>query len=432
MRVNYKGTKDTKAAQRREIEEGRQPLFASLSLRSLTPLCATFAFFVPLWFIRGAEQAAPVFVLQTTAGTPVTGPLRQLGDDWSVRVGDVATDGQDVVALRRADLPLPPYPQQEQLLFSNGDRLPGHVIGLDGEKVRARLPGIGAGKDVLLPLSALSVVWFQAPDDADHPDLLRRQMAWGQRRRDLALLRNSDNVEGIFTGLDDKSVTLEVDQKTTSLARAKAAAVALSTELAQPLRPKGPYGRLVLADGARLSLTAPSCPDGAAITGTTLFGAAVRVPVGQVVGLYVYQGSAVYLSDLKPRRFEHTPFLDASWPMVNDGNVAGGDLRLGDSIYDKGLGLHSASRLTYDLGGGYRRFEAVVGVDAQAGGRGGARIKVLVDGKPQEDREISAGDGAVPVRVALRGARELTLTIEFGLGKDVGGWVDWADARLIK
>jgi hypothetical protein len=276
------------------------------------------------------------------------------------------------------------------------------------------------------------VVWFHAPDDTDHPDLLRRQLASGQRTRDAVLLRNGDNVEGILTGIDNKAVEVEVDRKPTSLARDKAAAVALSTDLAQPLRPKGPYGRLVLADGSRLSLTAPSCTDGETITGTTLFGAAVRIPVAQVRGLCLYQGSAVYLSDLKPRRSEHTPFLDAPWPFVNDGSVAGGDLSLGGSTYDKGVGVHSESRLTYDVGGGYQRFEAVVGLDDQTGGRGSVRIKVLLDGKLQEDREVSARDGAVPIRVPLHGARELTLVVEFGQGRDVWARLDWADARLIK
>jgi hypothetical protein len=423
MKANHKDTKDTKVAQRRQMKSELQSLFL---------LCASFVLFVPLWFVRGAEPAGSTFVLETAAGTTVTGPLRQLGDDWAVRLGETATAGRDVVALRRADLPLPPYPSQEQLLFSNGDRIPGRVLALDGERLRVRLPGLGTDPEVAVPLSALSLVWFHAPDDTDHPDLLRRQLASGRRARDTVLLRNGDSVEGVLSSLDGKAVEVEVDRKPTSLARDKAAAVALSTDLAQPLRPRGPYGRLILGDGSRVSLTAPSCSDGQTLTGTTLFGTALRIPAAQVVAVYLYQGSATYLSDLKPRRFEHTPFLDAGWPLVNDGSVVGGDLRLGGSTYDKGLGVHSESRLTYDLPAGCRRFEALVGLDDQTAGRGSVRVKVLVDGKPQADREVSARDGAVPVRAALDGARELTLVVEFGAGRDVCGRVDWADARLIK
>ena len=431
MRTNHKGTKDTKVAQRREKKEGRQPLFASSPFRSLVSLCASLVFFVPLWFVRGAEPT-PAFVLQTAAGDTVTGPLRQVGDDWSVRLGETAAEGRAVVALRRAGTPLPLFPQGEQLLFGNGDRIPGRVLGLDGERLRVRLAGLGAGKEAALPLSALAVIWFHAPDDTDRPDLLRRQLASGRRARDTVLLRNGDTVEGVLTVLTDRAVEVEVDRKPTALARDKVAAVAVSTDLAQPLRPRGPYGRLVLADGARVSVTGPSCTDGETLTATTLFGAPVRVPVAQVVGLSLYQAAAVYLSDLKPRRFEHSPFLDTAWPLVNDGSVSGGDLRLGGGTYDKGLGVHSQSRVTYDLGGGYRRFEALVGLDDETAGRGAVRVRVLVDGKLREDRDVSAGDGVVAVRVALDGARELTLEVDYGPGRDVWGRVDWADARLVR
>ena len=40
--------------------------------------------------------------------------------------------------------------------------------------------------------------------------------------------------------------------------------------------------------------------------------------------------------------------------------------------------------------------------------------------------------GAVPVRVAVKGAKEATLVVEFGRGGDVGDHVNWADARLVK
>src|SRR5262249_38018985 len=118
-----------------------------------------------------------------------------------------------------------------------------------------------------------------------------------------------------------------------------------------------------------------------------------------------------------------------------EGAVGGGDLRLGGSTYDKGVGLHSESRLTYDVSGGFRRFEALVGLDEAAGPAGSVRVKVLLDGKPQDvgaDKELTARDRPVPVRVDLAGARELTLVVELRRGGDLGGHVDWADARLVK
>src|SRR5262249_40078609 len=147
------------------------------------------------------------------------------------------------------------------------------------------------------------------------------------------------------------------------------------------------------------------------------------------------QGRAVYLSDLKPRRYEHTPYFGVSWPWVADGSVAGQDLRLGGSTFDKGLGLHSASRLIFDLAGGYQRFEALVGLDERSGRAGGATVQVLVDGKPQSlgwNGALRGGEGPHPVRLGVAGAQSLTLVVEFGRRGDVADHVNWADARLIK
>jgi hypothetical protein len=377
--------------------------------------------------------------LLDSAGPALTDRLEQLDADWSVRLGGRRTDGADVVALRRPDAPPPDFPAGAQLLFVNGDRLPAHVLALEGERLSAQLPAaLGVGAKVALPLSALSVIWLTAPDGADDPALLRRQLRTGKRSGDTVLLRNGDLLEGTFTGLDEKAVVLEVNRKPVSTARSKVAAVALSTDLATPLRPHGPYGRLVLADGTRLSLAKAACTDGATLAGTTLFDTAVRIPLGQVAALYVYQGRAVYLSDLKPRRFEETPYLDLHWPLVHDGSVDGRDLRLGGGTYDKGLGMHSAARVTYDLGGAYRRFDALVGIDDQAGdeqtGRqGSARIRLLADGQPLgADREVSARAGPVPIRADMTGVRELTLVVDFGDRGSVQDRVDWVDARLIK
>ena len=79
----------------------------------------------------------------------------QLGGDKPSR-----TAGEDVLSLRRQDV-LPPLPLDEQVMFANGDRLPGQVIKLAGERLRFRA-FLDEGEDLDVPLSALAVVWLGA------------------------------------------------------------------------------------------------------------------------------------------------------------------------------------------------------------------------------------------------------------------------------
>ena len=109
-------------------------------------------------------------------------------------------------------------------------------------------------------------------------------------------------------------------------------------------------------------------------------------------------------------------------------------MRLRGNTFDRGIGLHTESRLTYDLAGRYRRFEALVGLDDQTGKGGSARVRVLVDGKSVDlgAADLTGRREPLAVRVDLTGAKELTLVAEFGERGGVRGHVNWANARLVK
>jgi len=207
----------------------------------------------------------------------------------------------------------------------------------------------------------------------------------------------------------------------------------MNTDLARTLRPRGPYARLVLVNGGRLSLLSPSAGS-VALSAKTLFGAEIKVPLADIVALDRRQGRAVYLSDLKPATYEHRPYLSVRWPYEMDRSVAGNPMWLGGSNFDKGIGMHSDSHLTFDLNGQYRRFEAVVGLDDRTGSEGRVVVRVLLDGNARAIgfEELSSTSGAKTVRLDVNGAKQLTLAVEYGPDGDVRDHVNWADARLIK
>jgi hypothetical protein len=393
--------------------------------------------------VRGDEDL-PRFVVSTATGS-VEGTLKEMTADWSVLLdGDQPRiAGVELLSLRRAGRPLPPMPEGKHLILANGDRIPLERPRLVGERLRFRHPDLAAGKETELPLPAVAVLWLVAPDQADGPQprqQLRYRLTHESRGKDQVVLRNGDIREGIFGGLDEQKAEIEVEKKQVAVNLDRVAYMTLSTELAESLKPKGPFARVVLSPdqdspGGRMSLLSATCTDGRTLQGTTVFGSKLSVPLTRVAALDVYQGKAVYLSDLKPRKYEHIPFLDCRWPYVPDGSVTGCELRLGGSTFDKGLGMHSHSRLSYDLGGVYRRFEAAAGLDDQTGRKGSVRIKVWGDGKPLDiapDRELTAANGPLAVSVSVAGVKELILEVEFGQAADVEDHVNWVNARLVK
>jgi hypothetical protein len=387
-------------------------------------------------------------VLHTATGAIEPAPLERIGEDGSISLGGMNPRQvalSDAISLRRTALRLPGPPQTEQILSVNGDRLAGRVVqaGQDRLRLAAELDEKAKStQEITVPLASLSVIWLIAPEESTAAaEAFRRTaeleaLTRGRRRRqDLVIMANGDTIEGTLTAIDGKSVQIAASRdRNTTLERGRVAVIALSGELARPTRPRGVYASLRLANGSRLIINSARS-DGQVLNAKSLLGATIQLSVDQIAALDWHQGRAIYLSDLKPVRYEHIPYLDVSWPFRNDASVAGNALCLAGSTYDKGIGMHSESRLTYDVSAGYRWFEALVGLDDQTGKEGSVSIQVLVDGRPQdvaENEELTANNTPRSVRVAVTGAKELTLVVKFGRHGDVQDHVDWADARLIK
>ncbi len=386
-----------------------------------------------------ADSDKSQFVLHKTDGTDATGLLDELASNWSLRLRGDQTTRADVdawVALRRPNVPLPSLSfQGEQLHFANGDRIAAKVLETAGGRLGFHFGPVQT-KPLQVALSALSLIWLKSPENVEDLEGWRWKRATEKRSRDKVWLANGDEVEGIIKGLNADKVLIEVNRKVLDIPRDKVAVIGLSTELAALLRPKTTFGRAIMSNGTRLSFSKAVCSDRITVSGTTLFGEPVTLPLAEILALYLYQARAVYLSDLKPLDYEFTSYLSTSpWPYVKDGCVLNHELHLDGGTFDKGLGMHSRSRLSYDLGGNYRRFEALVGLDEKSGREGTAQIKVLVDGKPRDlgtKGELFGMGKPLFVGMDVSGAKILTLLADFGKRGSVQSNVDWAEARLIK
>jgi hypothetical protein len=98
--------------------------------------------------------------------------------------------------------------------------------------------------------------------------------------------------------------------------------------------------------------------------------------------------------------------------------------------------MHSASRLTYPLGGKYKRFDAAVAIDDSAEKHGSVTFAVYVirDGKLQEAYKsgiVRGGEAPRPVSVDVSGAESLTLVVDYADRGDEMDRANWLDARVL-
>lgn len=421
---------------KRKKEKGKKHKGTSVALAVLI----FFFFLFPFTFCDAGS--APQFEIHTADGRVFSGSLSRLAADGTVHLGgDRSVPAAEIVRIQRHGVQLPAFPKQSSLVLTNGNRIrldDKSGLRLEEGRLQFRLPSPCrevADKDIRLPRSFARILWLAAPQKVDDAEALLHRLMIGRRARDLLILRNGDRVEGSLQSFDwNKGCAIEADQRTVPVETARVACVAFSSELQASLRPSLPYYHLILGDGSRLDFATLDLDAGAGkLTGKTAFAARVEVPIGHVVAIDYRRANIVYLSDIEPKAYEHTPFLDLNWPLVKDAAVTGRPLQLAGNTYDKGLGMHAQSKVVYALDGKFRWFESLVGLAET--GPGQYRIRILVDGKAQDlggHQALTFRDPPLRIRLNVQHARELTLETLFAGFGDIKARVNWADARLLR
>jgi hypothetical protein len=163
------------------------------------------------------------------------------------------------------------------------------------------------------------------------------------------------------------------------------------------------------------------------------WGQPLNLPAAEILGVRFAGGKMTYLSDLTPSKVEENPFFGHRLPWRRNVNLVGEPLRIKGQIYQRGLAVHSRCALTYDLGGRYTTFEALVGFDDAVNGLGRVDCRVFADGKELfSNPDLKASAAPVPLKLAVAGVEQLRLLVDFGRGQDTGDRLIWANARLYR
>ncbi len=262
--------------------------------------------------------------------------------------------------------------------LTNGDMLKGHIQELDRGSLVIETSS-GAAK---LPLSRVESIVLGSPQ----PLAVSRQPSQGSS------IASPQNRERILVGMRDGSLI---------------------------------YAKTIRADenGIELELAGS----------VKLRGGAVK----DLVSLQSLGERVAYLSDLEAAEYRHVPYLTIAWPFTRDRDVLGEPIVVRGKRYTKGIGMHSAARLTYRFDGDFQRFDAAAAIDDSANGRGSVTFAryVLRDDKWVEAYKsdvVRGGDPPQLVSIDLHGARGLTLTVDFADRGDELDHAVWLDARLVR
>ncbi|MCG8449295.1 MAG: NPCBM/NEW2 domain-containing protein [Pirellulales bacterium] len=308
------------------------------------------------------------------------------------------------------------------------------VLQCDAESVRATTRLLGK---VSFPRALLRAVLLNVPADS------RQRSQWLdesllQKEQDRLILSNGDVLTGQCLEIS-KAIRFAVPQASQPLKLPLSKKIAGIVIAGAPAK-KQPGKMIVgLRDGSLLVAESLVVSAGQlrlqSAAGLQLTGAGLH----DVVYLRSLTTRAAYLSDLQQTDYRHVPYLEIPWPFKRDRNVLGSPLTVSGKTYSKGLGMHTASRLTYDLHAAeksFRRFAAEVALDdAARAGRGSVVFRVylrtngnwqLAFGSPV----IRGGDAPQGVSVQLGSASQIALVTDYADHGDEQDYANWLDARL--
>jgi hypothetical protein len=322
-------------------------------------------------------------------------------------------------------------------LLADGSVIRGDVDSADGANLTIDSELLG---DLKLPWNTLAGIVFHTPaSTADRDRLFDRIMRPydpggienDKATDDRLILQSGDEITGHVEAINAMSVRIKGRLGTVDIPIAKALALVTKSKHRANVQTAG-LCWIGLTDGSRL-LAGELHAQGESLAWKDSLGQPRKVDRGEVRFLMPLASRVKYLSDLTPSEYHFLPFLDIQWPYRVDRNVTGGLLRAGERLHLKGLGVHSAARLTYSLGGNYREFLADIAIDDSTGGSGSVGFRVFVDGKLKfTSGPVRGGMVPLPVRVSVSGSRRLDLIVDYGEAGDVLDHADWLDARLLR
>lgn len=413
------------------------------------------------WFLLGVASLAAAEPLEvsvhTLRGSATQGKLLELSERTVVLATPAGRQEFDagglasVQALSATRQPTAALADSElAVTLVDGSALAATQFAVQGKQARLGLAGSGT---LEIQARALMHVRFRKPDAALERQW--REILKAPPAADLLVLRRVappregeadkpgsvglDQLEGILFDVDDKTVAFEFDGTRVAVPRGKVEGLVYrrpppGEAAAAVCRVADTFGSLWNAQSVRLTE--------AEIELVSVAGVAFRLPVKDLRAIDFSAGNLTFLGDLEPESVEWRPYVQsaasppslAKWFQPKwDGGIYGGPLMLGGESFERGLALHSRTRITFRLARDYRRLLATVGVDDRFRGAGNVRLVISSEQAILFERTVSGTDPPFDLDVDIHGVRRLQILVDFGEDRsDSGDHLNLCNARLTK
>jgi hypothetical protein len=302
----------------------------------------------------------------------------------------------------------------------SGDALGGEPVAIKGNDLIWKHPILG---DVSVPMKQLLAM--------SRPGVALPE---GNRREDVVTLANGDTLRGIVSDFADDRVTVQGDGgnnnsiPVAAISLLSFASTAGSTTAAPGFRVRFDDGSIVVTSlkvaGDKLDLS----------LGKT---APRSVDLSRVAAIEQVNGPVSWLSSRPAVESVYIPFFGPPQTSAAkmDHNWTGQDpIRFEAQEFAHGIGVHSYSKLSWDLDGTYAAFRTRYAIDTKdANTQADVTIRILLDGKPvYEQAHVRAGTLSPVVVEKLAGAKKLTLEVDYGDNMDTQDRVNWIEPALVK
>ena len=396
--------------------------------------------------IAMAFAAGPSVEVATLKGESHVGAIEKLtGDEIVLKTptGGMTIPAAELLSLRVPATGAAPanIEAAAEVRLVDGSRLRVTGFVTDAASATVEHPQLGSLK---LPLSVVQSVRFAAAD-------AKVDAAWNQLldktpKKDQVAVRKGDvldHLDGVIGSLDEASLKFQLDGDEIPVKRERIFGLIYAKR--ENLANKA-LAAVDLVSGDRLAARSVSFEQETWKV-KLASGAEVSVPQAQVATIDFSLGKIAYLSNLEPRDVQYTPQYDFMFEYRKDRMVHGGPLSVGNKTYAKGLGLHSRTLLKYRIGGDYRRFQTIMGIDDSLRVGGDVDVVIKGDGRTLFKGPVSIHERGKPgsanateqklmqpvkLDLDVTGVVELEFLVDFGEQQEIGDCLDLADAKVVK